>query len=29
LIATRLEDVVKGAKRPDDDMLRMAEVLGI
>jgi 6-phosphofructokinase 1 len=29
LIATPLEKVVKGAKRPDDDMLRLAEVLGI
>jgi len=29
LIATPLEEVVKGAKRPDDDMMRLAEVLGI
>ncbi|HEY6871464.1 MAG TPA: 6-phosphofructokinase [Geobacteraceae bacterium] len=29
MIATPLADVVKGSKRPDDDMLRMAEVLGI
>ncbi|MCM2357943.1 MAG: 6-phosphofructokinase [Geobacteraceae bacterium] len=29
IIATPLEEVVKGSKRPDDDMLRMAEVLGI
>jgi 6-phosphofructokinase 1 len=29
LIATPLADVVKGSKRPDDEMLRMAEVLGI
>jgi 6-phosphofructokinase 1 len=29
LVATPLEEVVKGSKRPDDDMLQMAEVLGI
>jgi 6-phosphofructokinase 1 len=29
MVATPLEKVVKGAKRPDDDMLRLAEVLGI
>lgn len=29
LISTPLEKVVKGSKRPDDDMLRLAEVLGI
>jgi 6-phosphofructokinase 1 len=29
LVATPLEDVVTGTKRPDDDMLRLAEVLGI
>jgi 6-phosphofructokinase 1 len=29
LIATPLEEVVIGTKRPDDDMLRLAEVLGI
>ncbi len=29
MIATPLGDVVRGAKRPDDEMLRMAEVLGI
>lgn len=29
LIATPLEEVVKAAKRPDDDMLRLAELLGI
>ncbi len=27
--ATPIEDVVKGAKRPQDEMLRLAEVLGI
>jgi 6-phosphofructokinase 1 len=29
IVATPLEEVVKGSKRPEDDMLRMAEVLGI
>ena len=29
LTATPLEEVVKGVKRPDDDMLRLAEMLGI
>jgi 6-phosphofructokinase 1 len=29
LVATPLEEVIKGTKRPDDDMLRLAEVLGI
>jgi 6-phosphofructokinase 1 len=29
LIGTSLEEVVKATKRPDDDMLRLAEVLGI
>jgi 6-phosphofructokinase 1 len=29
IISTPFEDVVKGAKRPDDDMMRMAEILGI
>jgi len=29
LLATPLEDVIKGEKRPQDDVLRMAEVLGI
>ena len=29
LIATPLEEVVKSKKRPDDDMLKMAEILGI
>jgi 6-phosphofructokinase 1 len=27
--ATPLDDVLKGAKRPQDEMLRLAEVLGI
>jgi len=29
IVATPLVEVVKGSKRPEDDMLRMAEVLGI
>jgi len=29
IIATPLEDVIKGEKRPQDEMLRLAEVLGI
>lgn len=29
IIATTLEDVIKGEKRPQDEMLRLAEVLGI
>ncbi len=29
LVATPLDAVVKGTKRPDDDMLQLAEVLGI
>lgn len=29
ILATPLEDVIKGAKRPQDEMLRLAEVLGI
>jgi 6-phosphofructokinase 1 len=29
IIATPLEEVIKGAKRPQDEMLRLAEVLGI
>lgn len=29
IVATPLEDVVKGEKRPQDEMLRLAEVLGI
>jgi 6-phosphofructokinase 1 len=29
IIATPLEEVLKGAKRPEDEMLRLAEVLGI
>lgn len=29
IVAVPLEDVVKGSKRPEEDMLRMAEVLGI
>lgn len=29
IVTTPLEDVVKGAKRPQDEMLRLAEVLGI
>jgi len=29
IIATSLEEVVKGAKRPQDEVLRLAEVLGI
>ena len=29
ILATPLEDVVKGDKRPQDDVLRLAEVLGI
>ncbi|HLO26356.1 MAG TPA: 6-phosphofructokinase [Geobacteraceae bacterium] len=29
LIATPLDEVVKGTKRPDDEMLQLAEVLGI
>ena len=28
LIATPLEEVVKSKKRPDDDMLKMAEIIG-
>jgi len=29
ILANPLEDVIKGAKRPQDEMLRLAEVLGI
>lgn len=29
ILATPLDDVIKGAKRPQDEMLRLAEVLGI
>jgi 6-phosphofructokinase 1 len=29
IVATPLEDVIKGEKRPQDEMLRLAEVLGI
>ena len=29
ILATALEDVIKGEKRPQDEMLRLAEVLGI
>jgi 6-phosphofructokinase 1 len=29
IVATSLEDVIKGEKRPQDEMLRLAEVLGI
>ena len=29
IITTPLEEVVKGEKRPQDEMLRLAEVLGI
>jgi len=29
ILATPIEDVVKGEKRPEDEMLRLAEVLGI
>jgi len=29
VIATPLEDVIKGTKRPQDEMLGLAEVLGI
>ena len=29
ILAIPLEDVIKGAKRPQDEMLRLAEVLGI
>lgn len=29
ILATPLDDVLKGAKRPQDEMLRLAEVLGI
>jgi 6-phosphofructokinase 1 len=29
IVATSLDEVIKGAKRPQDEMLRLAEVLGI
>jgi 6-phosphofructokinase 1 len=29
ILASPLDDVIKGAKRPQDEMLRLAEVLGI
>jgi len=29
ILTTPLEDVIKGTKSPQDEMLRLAEVLGI
>lgn len=29
IVTSSLEDVVKGEKKPHDEMLRLAEVLGI